>query len=291
MDGSHLLKAHITDRPVGYVEFRQRCSADLHQLHISKTCLLRIRSGRKTVRTFAGVETTVEQGEFVYLRRGENLTISNIIGDTGLYFSEGLVIDDAVISEFIDMHPNPSNASDARKGPMPNGFNDAFTTVIASLDVPDISDTILSYRAQELLLWLQIQGAAHHIHSCDTLKDRLRGLFEADMERCWKAPDAACEMGMSEATLRRTLSKEGTGFTEILHDLRLSFALMRIQTTRRSLAEIAFECGFSSQSRLSEAFKARFDITPGTLRASATSLRGTEIGQDFGSLFCSHVSA
>lgn len=268
MDGSHLPEAYMTNRPVGYVEFRQRCSADFHQLHISKTCLLRIRSGRKTVRTFTGAETTVEQGEFVYLRRGENLTIGNIIGDTGLYFSEGLVIDDAVISEFMQLHPNPTHVRDIRKGPMPNGFNDAFSNVVASLDDPDLSDAMLTYRAQELLLWLQMQGAAHHIHCCESLKDRLRSLFEGDIERAWKAPDAAYELGMSEATLRRTLSKEGTGFTEILRDVRLSFALMRIQTTQHSLAEIAFECGFSSQSRLSEAFKARFDITPGKLRAS-----------------------
>lgn len=268
MDGSHLSEAHMTDRPVGYVEFRQRCSADFHQLHISKTCLLRIRSGRKTVRTFAGVETTVEQGEFVYLRRGENLTIGNIIGDTGLYFSEGLVIDDAVISEFMQLHPNPSDSRDARKGSMSTGFNDAFSSVVSSLDDPDLPDAMLTFRAQELLLWLQLQDVAHHIHCCESLKDRLRSLFERDLEHAWKAPDAAKALGMSEATLRRSLSKEGTGFVEILRDVRLSFALTRIQTTQYSLAEIAFECGFSSQSRLSEAFKARFDITPGKLRAS-----------------------
>lgn len=268
MDGSHLPEADMTDRPVGYVEFRQRCSADFHQLHISKTCLLRIRSGRKTVRTFAGVETTVERGEFVYLRRGENLTIGNIIGDTGLYFSEGLVIDDSVISEFMQLRPNPSDAREVRKGSMADGFNSAFSSVVASLDAPELSDVVLTYRVQELLLWLQLQGAAHHIHCCESLKDRLRSLFERDLERAWKAPEAAHKLGMSEATFRRTLSKEGTSFTEILRDVRLSFALMRIQTTRRSLAEIAFECGFSSQSRLSEAFKVRFDTTPGKLRAS-----------------------
>ncbi|KPD11524.1 AraC family transcriptional regulator [Phaeobacter sp. 11ANDIMAR09] len=272
MDGSHLPETYMTNRPVGYVEFRQRCSADFHQLHISKTCILRIRSGRKTVRTFAGAETTVEQGEFVYLRRGENLTIGNIIGDTGLYFSECLVIDDSVISDFLQRHPNPSTAREIRKGVMPNGFNDAFSRVVASLDDPDLCDGILSYRTQELLMWLQLQGAEHRVHCCEGLKDRLRMLFEGDLERSWKAPQAARELGMSEATLRRTLSKEGTGFIEMLRDVRLSFALMRIQTTQHSLAEIAFECGFSSQSRLSEAFKARFDITPGKLRASEAQL-------------------
>lgn len=272
MNGSRSPETNMTNRLVVYVEFRQRCSADFHQLHISKTCILRIRSGRKTVRTFAGVETTVEQGEFVYLRRGENLTIGNIIGDTGLYFSEGLVIDDSIISDFLKMHPNPSTARELRKGIMSNGFNDAFSRVVASLDDPDLCDGIIFHRTQELLMWLQLQGAAHHVHCCGGLKDRLRMLFEGDLNRSWKAPQAARELGMSEATLRRALSKEGTGFTEMLRDVRLSFALMRIQTTQHSLAEIAFECGFSSQSRFSEAFKTRFDITPGKLRAHEAQL-------------------
>ncbi len=268
MDGSHLPEAYIKDRSVEYMEFRQRCSADFHQLHIYKSCILRIRSGSKTIRTFSGVETKVAQGEFVYLRRGENLTIGNIIGDTGLYFSEGLVIDDAIIAKFMQLHPNPPDARDVRKGVMAGGFSNAFSRVVESLDDPELNDAILSYRTQELLLWLQLQGAAHHIHCCESLKDRLRGLFESDLERSWKAPDAARELGMSEATLRRTLNKEGTGFTEILRDVRLSFALLHIQTTPYPLAKIAFECGFSSQSRLSEAFKSRFGITPGKLRGS-----------------------
>ena len=270
MERSHHPEARATSRPVSYVEFRQRRSADFHQLHISKTCLLRIRSGRKTVRTFTGVETTAEPGEFVYLRRGENLTIGNIIGDGGLYASEGLAIDDAVVSAFIRLHPNPTDAREVRKGPMTEGFDASFTNVVASLGDPGLSNAILGHRAQELLMWLQLERVAHRTHCCESLKDRLRSLLEKDLGRGWKAPDAAHELGMSEATLRRALNKEGAGFAEVLRDVRLSFALMRIQTTQRSLAEIAYESGFSSQSRLSEAFKARFDITPGKLRASET---------------------
>ena len=144
MDGSHLPGTYMTNRPLGYVEFRQRCSTDFHQLNISKTCILHIRSGFKTVWTFAGAETTVEQGEFVYLHRGENLTIGNIIGDTGLQFSEGPVIEDNVISNFLQLHPNPSTAREVRKGTMPNGFNDAFSRVFASPDDSDLYDEIFA---------------------------------------------------------------------------------------------------------------------------------------------------
>ena len=268
MDGSFFPERDVQDQRVSYVEFRQRCSADFHRLHISKTAILRIRSGSKTVRTISGLETTVAQGEFVYLRRGENLTIGNIIGDTGFYYSEGLFIDDAVISEFLSVHPNRRHTSDVRKGDMSAAFDDAFTRVVDGLVDQTLPGAFLDHRTHELLLWLQMSGATHHLHTCNDLSDRLRNLLENDLERHWKAPDVAHELGMSEATLRRALNKENTSFTTQLREARLSYALMRIQTTNRPLAEIAYECGFSSQSRLSEAFKSRFDLTPGKIRSS-----------------------
>ncbi|SHG83986.1 helix-turn-helix transcriptional regulator [Marivita hallyeonensis] len=267
MDGSRLSADVTCGQPVRYVEFRQCCSAEFQQLHISKTCLLRIRSGRKTVQSVAGAETTVPRGEFVYLRQGETLRIGNIIGETGQYLSEGLIIDDAVIERFLRVHPNPPHARELRKGEMACGFRDAFSHVVASLRSPALPDRITTHRMQELLLWLQFHGVAHRIHSSDALKHRLRKLLEGDVAHPWKAPDVARALAMSEATLRRALSREGTSFSRVLRDVRVTFALSRIQTTQQPLAQIALECGFSSQSRLSEAFKTRFGITPGRLRA------------------------
>ena len=146
MDGSFFPERDVQDQRVSYVEFRQRCSADFHRLHISKTAILRIRSGSKTVRTISGLETTVAQGEFVYLRRGENLTIGNIIGDTGFYYSEGLFIDDAVISEFLSVHPNRRHTSDVRKGDMSAAFDDAFTRVVDGLVDQTLPGAFLDHR-------------------------------------------------------------------------------------------------------------------------------------------------
>ena len=135
MDGSRLSEDTNVGQAVRYVEFRQCCSADFQQLHISRTCLLRIRSGRKTVQSVAGAETTVQRGEFVYLRQGETLRIGNIIGETGEYLSEGLVIDDAVIQRFLRSYPNPLQARDLRKGEMARGICDAFSHVVIHYQV------------------------------------------------------------------------------------------------------------------------------------------------------------
>ncbi|MGB0696169.1 MAG: helix-turn-helix transcriptional regulator [Rhodospirillaceae bacterium] len=259
-------------KPVTFLQFRQACSAGFRQLHASKTCLVRIRSGSKRVRPVSGPEAFVTEGDFIYFRAGEILTVENFIGAEGLYFSEGFILEDAVVEDFLAAHPNPPGTSDARAGTMAPGFVEAFDHVVQSLDDPALPDRFLTYRTHELLLWLQRAGVAHHLHSSDSLKSRLRKLFEQDVTRAWRAPEAARELGMSEATLRRTLSKEDSGFSELLKDVRLSFALVLIQTTQMGLAEIAYACGFSSQSRLSEAFKSRFDVPPGKLRASKVEL-------------------
>ena len=50
----------------------------------------------------------------------------------------------------------------------------------------------------------------------------------------------AHELGMSEATLRHSLNKENTSYTKQLREARISYELMRIQTTTRPLAEITY---------------------------------------------------
>lgn len=61
-----------------------------------------------------------------------------------------------------------------------------------------------------------------------------------------------------------TSFKSATGKTlhEFVEDLRIKKAANLLLTTKRSLAEIALECGFSSQAYFSYVFKRRMNITP-----------------------------
>lgn len=251
---------------IAHVEFRQHRSAAFHRLHISNNLVLRIRTGTKTIRSDDGFETVAKPGEFVYLRHGETLTIGNFVSEADIYRAEGIAIDDSIIASFLSAYPNPANAPDTWSGSMSTGFDEAYSRLVSSLNAESLPERIMIHRAHEILLWLREAGAVHRTFQDEDLSDRLRTLLESDLERAWKAPDAAHELGMSEATLRRTLNREGTSFSAQLRDARLSSALTRIQTTHQPLAEIALQCGFSSQSRLSEAFRHRFDITPGKLR-------------------------
>ena len=60
------------------------------------------------------------------------------------------------------------------------------------------------------------------------------------------------------------LFKEATGMTirEYVEAERLKKAVFLLTTTELNLTEIAFECGFSSQSYFSSVFKRKMDTSP-----------------------------
>ncbi|WP_299883268.1 AraC family transcriptional regulator [uncultured Sulfitobacter sp.] len=254
-----------TKAQIEYLEVQQSSSATFRQLHTSHFLLLRICLGEKIIIDEAGETTRVSSGEFAYLRRGERLTVSNHVDDHGLYRAEGFVINEAAILECVRDAQIDDLSRKSRAGAMHEGFSHAFSRLVGALISSSVSDRILLHWFKELTIWMQEAGVALEPASPSAVTARLRDLLEADLERSWKSEDAAHALGLSESTLRRKLSKENTSFSQELRDARLSHALMLIQTTDRSLAEIAFASGFSSQSRFNEAFKARFAVAPRNL--------------------------
>ncbi|WP_444459877.1 helix-turn-helix domain-containing protein [Rhodobacter capsulatus] len=86
------------------------------------------------------------------------------------------------------------------------------------------------------------------------LRDRLAETFSLD--------DLAQDLGLSHVTLNRCFRREtGTTVFERLRELRLERAAELIGHQGRSLTEIAYDCGFSSPSHLSTAFRKRFGMT------------------------------
>ncbi|SSV75063.1 transcriptional regulator AraC/XylS family protein [Acinetobacter nosocomialis] len=76
----------------------------------------------------------------------------------------------------------------------------------------------------------------------------------------------AAQLFMSSSTLRRKLKNEGNSIQDIRNRVRLGHGLHLLQTTNDSIGNIAFECGYQSQSRFTEQFKNLFGITPRELR-------------------------
>lgn len=69
-------------------------------------------------------------------------------------------------------------------------------------------------------------------------------------------------LGMSARNLQRHLAAEGTSFSELLADARISLARTYVEAGRLSVTEIAFVLGFADTSTFSRAFKRWTGMSP-----------------------------
>ncbi|WP_305971789.1 MULTISPECIES: AraC family transcriptional regulator [unclassified Mameliella] len=74
--------------------------------------------------------------------------------------------------------------------------------------------------------------------------------------------EIACELGMSERSLRRTLAAEETCYHDIRDECRRSMALALLKRSELSLSDVAFSLGYSDQTAFSRAFSRWFGEPP-----------------------------
>ncbi|MFK5595863.1 helix-turn-helix domain-containing protein [Methylobacterium sp. HMF5984] len=86
----------------------------------------------------------------------------------------------------------------------------------------------------------------------------------------------AIAMGVSLRRLQQLFQEHGENIGSWIWQRRLELAASRLSDSgciRPSLAALAYDCGFISQSHFSKRFKDRYGMTPGEYRASAIGMR------------------
>jgi len=74
-------------------------------------------------------------------------------------------------------------------------------------------------------------------------------------------------LDVSDRTVQRSVRKVfGKSLRAVVIEQRVQRALLLVQTTSRTLAEIALAVGFSSQNRMNEAFRKCLRANPGSFR-------------------------
>ncbi|XYI34868.1 AraC family transcriptional regulator [Cupriavidus oxalaticus] len=100
----------------------------------------------------------------------------------------------------------------------------------------------------------------------DVVSARVRACLQRS-QPAW--PDLAATAGslhVSTATLQRKLALEGTSFQALKDDLRRDLAIVRLNTSKVSLAELAQELGFTDSAAFQRAFKGWTGTAPGAYR-------------------------
>jgi AraC-like DNA-binding protein len=244
----------------------------LHRVQMLEPGLCRVSHGTK--RVFLGEQSVaVGAGQWLLLPANIALDIDNEPDARG-YLAQVLSIPQQLVSEFHQGHAQHwSNATagqiglrDWRMARHPR-LDAAWQRLLQSL-VDQEPVALQKHLLHEVLLILGLSGHLQPLlgHADGGLSMRLQQLLMSDPSADWSQDAVAARFHMSSPTLRRHLAAEGQTFREILDSVRMAYALSHLQTTRRSIDDIAHACGYASASRFAVRFRQRFGLSPRALR-------------------------
>ena len=247
------------------------------RLRTNRASLIFVDSGSKTLGS--SIEpTTIRAGEAVALAGLHDFDITNKPDADQPYQARSLIIAPELLSA--DIKGATSITALTRVAQPPAGLREAFERAMAAIEAGDtLPARIAASRVREVLLWLAEAGYAFAQPHPPGFVDRVRDLLGAEPARPWRSEEIASRLGVSEATLRRKLAADGTAFSEVLADIRMSTALFLLQSTDRPVTVIAGDVGYDSPSRFAARFRTRFDFSPSDIRGQRRSIEriGTQI--------------
>lgn len=252
---------------LGYVS----CGDTLHIRHVPlyEPCIITVLAGRKVVFETSG-PVVVETGQTITVPAPASYDIRNEPDPvSGKYRALIIPFKREQLQATMQLHGLNSKTHAL---PSLHRFDrDPFLLAsighyLASAD----HQALLNHRLMEILLMLLglEQGLAAYLYNQGNWGNRVRALLAQDLAHEWEIQEVCARLATTESMLRRNLRKEATGFRDLLHDLRLTTALMHLLQTPHPINRIAYECGFQSMSRFSNNFHKRFGLPPSRFRES-----------------------
>lgn len=255
----------------------QRSDLRFSRIVNDRPALILLRHGSKTLQSAGGL-WSIRGGEAIAIAGGQVFDVTNRLSERGLYEARWLIWDPAVIERFEEVATAAGRplAGAAVLSRLDADFTAAFDRAIAAItDTRHIPADVAAHRVAEMLLWLAHRGIRFSPTEDLTLAMKLRRLFATDLAAPWTMAVVAKHLAMSEATLRRRLAAEGTTLGDLLTDLRMSSAMVLLQSTDFAVNRIALEVGYESASRFAIRFRERFGFPPTAIRGHARGEAGS----------------
>lgn len=256
--------------------YASRTEQKIRTVPMFDVTLLVVEQGVKTLQQ-GSFQVVVPAGSAVLVAAGSRLDVHNCPdADSGDYRACVISFADVVIPATATLVALSGNHLPPWQCVTPTvvesiGFRAALDHGVSGLADPQLADTVVRHRLQEILLVLQAAGVPCPPPQRTSLREQVRRLIMQAPDQPWSLALVAQRMVLSEATLRRRLAEEGLSFRDILTESRLVLGLELLQTSRHSITAVALACGYESPSRFSERFRQRFGISPSALRGERKS--------------------
>ena len=266
----------------------------LHELDTTNFCskqivqdvLLVIGSGMLEIQC-SDVTSIARRGEVVYLRRGMYL-----FAGSDDYQGLMLELDVQFLTRFMRQQADfLSGLVDVEDVPICSQVLvmrvDRFLAqaIVALNDIKMLGFSVhlLHLKFQEvLMLLLQEQQGAKLLNLLKQIgnrrTERLRIFMEDNFLNEWLLEDFAREFGASLTTFKELFEEIFKVSPRIwINERRLLYSHQLLITSEKSIIDIAFESGFSSQSYFSQAYKKRFGMSPTQARKNPDKILGAWI--------------
>lgn len=263
-------KALLSRSGVGFTaSVAQSCDLRFSRIAVDRPTLIVIDHGAKILQGPAG-EWRVRGGEAVAIAGGLTFDVTNRLSPRGRYGARWLVWDPSVLADFERNAEGPALTGVAALGPLDAPFAAAVDRAIEAIGEPErVPEAVARHRLLEVLVWLSLHGVRFSAAESLSFAARVRRLIEGAADARWTAAEVARRLAVSEATLRRRLSAEGTSLGDLLVDVRMAQGLLLLQSTDFSVNRVALEVGYESASRFSIRFRRRFGFPPTAIRGHA----------------------
>ena len=252
---------------VSVLSISQATTATFTNLYFQHTFLFFIQVGSKRVLCPINGELIGHTEDVMIFPPGSMVTMENrpVLGDE--YRATGVCFPCHMIETVFSNQRSKSESAGIQIVQASTGQSfQILNTIQATLDDTEIPEPIRQHRLLEPLIWLKYNGVHLSPHEEEKPLSKVRRLIETDLSHPWRSSEVADYFAISEATMRRWLTKSGQGFSKILQNTRLEHGLSLLQSTDIPISEIAFDCGFKAPSHFSDSFKKRFGIKPSEIR-------------------------
>ncbi|MBX3737363.1 MAG: helix-turn-helix transcriptional regulator [Candidatus Didemnitutus sp.] len=241
----------------------------LWRVFVDFPTVLLICAGTKRLR-LDGAEIVAHAGEMIVLTGGCKIEVTNTPPATGPYLAQSVSIDPALCAECEPPGARLTPVAGGRRLERPPEYlRAAFARALRACDeAAGVPAALARHQLQELVLALAEHGLRFDAGRFSRMATRVRRLVGSDATRRWRAGAVARQLGMSEATLRRRLEREGVSFRRVLQDVRMGRALVLLQSSELSVVQVALEVGYDSVSQFSARFRRHFGQTPRQLRGA-----------------------